>query len=297
MNPDTIKKVAVVPGDRLGDSLLMSVISYNLVKNGYNVVTFSSILGALKEWLPSLTIAPLPKVNEAQHAFKDFSLIIHQHNNPLSREPLSPAPESVVLYGTPFFMQPKSLIDVYLDVCRDTLKLPNLFRSNGLEPPNNLTFRCYKRRIIIHPTSLRAEKNWPAHKFLKLAAKLKKLGYDPQFTVGPQELSQWSWLRTHYPLNEFPTLDHLAAFLYESGFMIGNDSGVAHLASNLGIPTTTLFIRKGVARRWHPNFYPGEVILPSIPLPGRPLKEKYWKYFISVNKVLHSFQRLAKQHP
>lgn len=289
------KKVAILPGNRLGDGLLMSVLSHNLSLNGYSVTTFSTILGSLASWFPSLHFNVLPSLDEAKTVLQDYDLIIHQHPNPLSRIYTKPHQETVVLYGTPFFMQRKSLIDVYMDVCKQTLKLADLSRTNGLKIPYpDLQFRKFMNRVVIHPTSLRKEKNWPVQKFLKLADRLISLGYEPNFTVSPQEFPQWQWLQNHYILKIFPTLDGLAQFLYESGFMIGNDSGVAHLASNLGIPTVTLFIRPGVARRWKPNFYPGKVLLPAIHLPGKQLKEIFWKHLISVNQVVDAFEQLTQ---
>ncbi len=289
-------KVAVVPGNRLGDSLLFSVLTYNLKKNGYYATTFSNILLQMQSWFPNTNLHPLPGVEEGKNTFQPYDLIIHQHPNHLSKQPSCPHQTVEVLYGTRFYMQRKSLIDVYMDVCRQTLELPQLDRSNGIVIPKNLTFRKVNKRIILHPTSLRKEKNWPAEKFTALAKSLKDMGYQPIFIVSPEEKPSWNWLIDQgFELSIFASLSDLAAFIYESGYMIGNDSGIAHLASNVGIPTVSLFIRPGVARRWRPNFYAGKVILPGLHLPGRKLKERYWKRLVSVSKVLTNFKRLVKE--
>lgn len=82
------------------------------------------------------------------------------------------------------------------------------------------------------------------------------------------------------------SLDKVANHIYESGWFIGNDSGLGHLASNLGLNTITLAIRPNLAKQWRPNWMPGIVILPPSWLVTRPLKERFWKNFISVRRVL-----------
>ena len=89
-----------------------------------------------------------------------------------------------------------------------------------------------------------------------------------------------------------PSLDALAQLIYESGWFIGNDSGIGHLASNLGIPTVSLIHRRKTMLRWRPDWAPGEALLPWMPLLLHALKERGWKYFISVNQVLKAFERL-----
>ncbi|MFP3244975.1 MAG: glycosyltransferase family 9 protein, partial [Paraburkholderia sp.] len=83
-----------------------------------------------------------------------------------------------------------------------------------------------------------------------------------------------------------------AAWLYESGWFIGNDSGVGHLASALGIPTLTLFRRRRVAQRWRPGFTVGDIVLPSWWVPTAALKERWWRESIGVGRVLKAFRAL-----
>ena len=94
----------------------------------------------------------------------------------------------------------------------------------------------------------------------------------------------------------FNSLAETATFIYESGWFIGNDSGVGHLASNLGIPTLSLILRPSLARSWRPNFCMGKVILPTRLLLIRKFKEKFWKYFVSVNKVYKGFLDLKSAY-
>ncbi len=93
----------------------------------------------------------------------------------------------------------------------------------------------------------------------------------------------------------FHTLDELAAYLYESGYLIGNDSGLGHLASALSIPTMTFCRRKALAKMWAPSFMPGVVLTPSSLIPnirGLRLRDQYWHRFITVNMARRGFERL-----
>jgi hypothetical protein len=95
----------------------------------------------------------------------------------------------------------------------------------------------------------------------------------------------------------FSGLSELAAFVCESGYMIGNDSGIGHLASCLGLPTVTICRNEQSVRFWRPAWAPGRIITPSKWIPnvkGLRLRDKHWKKWISVNKVFDEFLNLTK---
>ena len=92
------------------------------------------------------------------------------------------------------------------------------------------------------------------------------------------------------------TLDQVAEFIAESGWFIGSDSGLGHLASAIGIPTVSLHQRSKVRKRWHPAFAINEALLPAINLIYKPWKEKYWKYFLSSGQIIRALHRLQKKY-
>lgn len=291
-------KIAIVAGDRLGDGLIIQLITYNLYLQGYDVVLFNTPLLTLKEWFPWCTIKPHFPQGESPEHLKDFDTLIFQHPNRHAKDPILPSQKKIVLYGEPLYMKRRSLVDIYYDCCQKVLGLELVTRTNGIKIPKGLSYRKYSKRVIIHPMSLRPEKNWPKDKFIELGHKLQKLGFDPVYTVSPLEAPLFSDLKEHgFELVVFPKLKDLAVYLYESGFLIGNDSGLSHLASSLQIPTVTLFIRPGVAKRWKPNFYACYPVLPWLHLPGPKLKEKYWKKMVSVSQVLKALLKAVKDHP
>ena len=77
--------------------------------------------------------------------------------------------------------------------------------------------------------------------------------HDVQFVIAPHERERWRDLAAlDIAAPHFANLHELACCVYESGWFIGNDSGIGHLASNLGIPSLSLFRRRRVAERWRP---------------------------------------------
>ena len=121
------------------------------------------------------------------------------------------------------------------------------------------------RRIAIHPGSGGAQKCWPASSFATLIEQLCQQNYPILLLAGPvdheriheiqqlltqsSQLSQLSQLSqsstTSRPnmittLIEAPLL-HIAQLLQQCICYIGNDSGITHLSSMLGIPTIALF--------------------------------------------------------
>jgi ADP-heptose:LPS heptosyltransferase len=181
-------------------------------------------------------------------------------------------------------------------VCEQVLHLPKHTKNVGLIIPTRLTYKKYPKRVVIHPTSGRTAKNWPKEKFVKLALHLKNEGFFPIFIPGTQELSQWNDLADNdLEMANFDNLDDLSSFLYESGYLIGNDSGLGHLASALSIPTLTFCRRKALAKMWAPSFTPGVVLTPSSLIPnirGLRLRDQHWHRFITVNMARRGFERL-----
>jgi heptosyltransferase-3 len=117
-----------------------------------------------------------------------------------------------------------------------------------------------------------------------------------EFILAERERSRWEQRADPLPpLRSFASSAQLAEWLYESGWFIGNDSGVGHLASALGIPTLTIFRRRGVAQRWRPGFTAGVIVLPSWWVPTARLKERWWRESISVRRVIKAFSGLRSR--
>jgi heptosyltransferase III len=297
----------------LGDGVNCLVLSNNLHLNGWRVETYQNGIGSMSNWFPHLEVRPYPSLEQLPRVLNAFDWFFVVHNDTdafvlkLIQEGKRRFPDKmkvIYLYPSKNIVNEPYYADCLTDpslpiaenmrlFCERILHLPKITRSNGFIPPAGLISRKFRKRIAIHPTSARITRNWPKEKFVQLAAWLQEEGYEPALIPGVKEKSEWQGLGFDIPV--FSSLDLLARFIYESGFLIGNDSGLGHLASSLGVPTLTICRRKTWAKMWAPSFHKGVVVTPSSWIPnirGFRLRDQHWKKFISVRKVQRAFERL-----
>ena len=187
-----------------------------------------------------------------------------------------------------------SMVDQAVAFCQLKLGLDDAIADPGFITPESLTARRYPHRVMLHPTSYNEKKNWPHQKYLMLARRLRLQGYDPQFVISPKELALWSpRLGEEFPIPRFANARELGAYLYESGYVIGNDSGVGHLASALGVPVLTLFRKRRDGFCWRPGWGRNVVVRPVVSVGAF---RNSWKRFLSVQRVKRAFDQLVRQH-
>src|SRR5262249_36115775 len=116
--------------------------------------------------------------------------------------------------------------------------------------------------------------------------RLRVKGWDPCFIAPPEEAASWN-------APSLSNLADLAAFLYESGGFIGNDSGPAHLASNVGLPTVAIGPSAKHLAFWRPGWRVGAIAHPPLWIGNTKLVIKNWKFFVSVNQVFKMFMKLS----
>jgi ADP-heptose:LPS heptosyltransferase len=98
--------------------------------------------------------------------------------------------------------------------------------------------------LAIHPGSGSSEKNWPLDRFWQLGEWAKER-CRVLWILGPAEIEN-SEVSTRFKkpnvwvADQVPLLN-LAGILKGCSAYLGNDSGITHLASSLGIPTVALF--------------------------------------------------------
>ncbi len=144
-----------------------------------------------------------------------------------------------------------------------------------------------RRKTVLHPGSGSPLKNWPLNHFVELEKMLARCEFRPVFILGPAEenmegkilrLRSESLSDKCFPeinprleteghtyicvgerkeensradIIEISDLTILVDLLKSAGGYIGNDSGVAHLAAWLGLPTLAIFGPTD-PRRWKP---------------------------------------------
>ena len=310
---DFKKRCAVFSCLGLGDGLIALVLSNNLHLNGFEVTTFHPSLNCLQKWFPHLPLRPFPAQEELGSVLKEFDrffliyeksewmqavLDYTQKNHPEKTTILNPIATPNRDY--PYWEQGRfdgnrPFVENLYVFCKNVMKFMVVTKSNGIVSPDHVKPRRFEKRIILHPASSRSGKNWKREKYFSLASKLQSQGFSLSFILTQEERKGWDLENYETPL--FSKQSELAAYICESGYMIGNDSGIGHLASCMGLPTITICRNEQSAKFWRPAWAPGRIITPSrwVPnLKGLRLRDRYWKDWISVRKVLHHFHDIAK---
>ena len=115
-------------------------------------------------------------------------------------------------------------------------------------PPSSVP-DCYSTRervIAIHPGSGGKYKCWPPDRYAALIKRIDALGFRPLITVGPADDDTLSELlslvdKDSHFLFENRSLTEIAGMLSQCRAMIGNDTGITHLAAAVGTPVIALF--------------------------------------------------------
>lgn len=277
------RKVKVLPCRGIGDALLMLIAAERLHQNGYEVVTVHPHLTQLQNWFPHLKFA-------AEWSLKEDEWILIENDNSERVKRLKKEYRDRVSIFYPTYLDskhgPLSPLDRVFDAKKPmaeniaaaiaSLLEVEVSKENGITPPTHLIHRLHRQRVLLHHTSSLEEKNWLKEKFQEVAHGLKRRGYEPAFVP------------------EFSSLDDLAAYVFQSGYVIGNDSLVGHLASNLQIPTLIVADKQERMNLWRPGWLEGSVVTLAPWIPAWKFFEKNWKYFISSGRVLRSFDDLSR---
>jgi len=281
---------------RLGDSLLTMVVANNLRRNGYRVVVFGDYMNSLKDWFPGFEIHPTVAPAQARALLEGFDVLLHAYAPDVVEGTRSWHPCIHVMDQWPRYRQVKNMVQIQVEICTYELELKDVVEDNGLVAPSHLRLRSHPDRVVIHPTANLKRKSWLPRRFAALALKLRSAGFEPEFILAQHERADWNWLDQYgFARPSFASLAEVATWIYESGWFVGNDSGIAHLASNLGIPAVTLAVRRKIAIRWRPGWAPARAVLPLPVLPGKIAKDRLWKLFLPVSRVLHAFTELRRE--
>ena len=310
------KKVAVFCAEGLGDALMMMIASCSYQKQGYEVVTYTNHLKSFGPWFSGFTFKNKPEEKNYEKELSAYDSVILQHENShkakavyeLKRQ--NKLKDLIVFYnnyrkqkhypireGKDFaFDEKKPVVENLSHSLKTLLQLSHYPKEIGLRIPKDLTHRKNRRRVIIHPTSSSTTKNWHLSKFVALAKKLLRKGFHPCVCITKEERPNFLFLQEYgidVPL--LRDLSDLATWLYEAAYFIGNDSGPAHLASYLQIPSVVIAPLKQSISHWQPGWKKASLVLPPNWVPnvkGLRLREKHWAYFVTVNTVYKAFQKI-----
>jgi heptosyltransferase-3 len=302
---------ALLCASGIGDGLLMMIVAHHLKKSRMNPTVFHSshsFLSPLFEEHHFEDHIPLEilekKLEEFDHVFVEndnseraWHLFRLRDLGKLKHVRFIFPTKSKNFKEGDFLFNPNVPVASNLAECCAAMLGSPYSKENDLSFPEG-TYKKHAKRVVIHPTSNDIKRNWGKSQFLSLANLLSKEGYAPVFCVSPNEREEWESLGIEIP--KFPSLKDVASYIYESGFLIGNDSGLGHLASNLGIETLTISGNSKRVKIWRPDWSNGKVLTPPLPLLNFKginlrIRENYWQKFISVNKVFKTFLELAHE--
>lgn len=292
-----MRKAAVLPASGIGDALLMMIASEQLLLNGYSVTTFHNALPELRDWFPHHKIQHSSHI----HDLKNYDLIIAENDNSEKIQELIHNYRSQLRIFYLTYKEGKHAPLTPLDCVFNAdfpmaknvglaigklLHLTKISTDNGITPPLYLKNIPKRQQVLIHPTSSHVKKNWRPSGFLKIAQLLKNQGLTAQFCMSPDEHNAWKWLSQRgFVVNCPPTLSDLAAEIFLSSYVIGNDSLAGHLASNLGVPSCVIADGEKRMRLWRPGWHPGSLVLTPQWLPKWKFFKNRWAHFIFPNNV------------
>lgn len=287
-------KIKLHPASGIGDGLLMMIAAFHLKGEGHEVILSDHPIKAL-----------FPEYTYTSDDEADLR-IIQNNNSSLIWNILKNRPDNICIFSpkpSPYLTERDCLFSPHKSMAENiayaTGKIlgKKISKSNGLIPSPVVKDPSL---IAMHPSSADCRKNWSPQKFVRLA-KILIPSYRVAFIVSPEERTDWEWvLDLGIELPPLDSLEELKQFLSSAAYFIGNDSGPGHLASNLGIPPLTISGNAQQIRLWRPDFTRGVTITPFFPLPNfkginLAIRDKHWASFVSVHKVLHTFQTLCKK--
>ena len=277
-----IKKVAIICSETISDGLMMMVATHRLSCEGASVTTYHDKLHELADWFGDYTFSRKVPDDQIESELTPFDLVILQYDGgPYAKQVVkvlsgSCKPMLSIFYPTyskythpPLkpcdlvFNKQIPMVDNVALAISSLLGVRDHSKNNGLAPPNHLLHRRYKKRVAILP-SPRIHK-----KYDKIAEEVRKSGFDPIF-LSEENISSG------------------ASIIFESGFFIGPESDLCHLASNLHIPTLVVSGNKKPISLWKPGWLRSSFI--TFP---RWLPQIFLERFVLVSKVVSGFKRLA----
>lgn len=290
------RRVALLMAPRLGDTLLMMTMAHNLAAHGREVTVFGDFAYGLRSWFPGMDIRPSLPQEQAPAVLADYDCAAQMHVGwPYALHACAPSyfyyDAHVVITGKGFIK-----LNQISDYCRDALGLTLSGTDIGLRPPVAGRHRMFEKRVAVHPSSTGAQRCWAPRHFVELGLRLQRQGYEPVFILAPHERAEWTCLTdAGLAIQQSPSLADVAAFLHECGWFIGNESGIGHLASSVGVPTLTLTGRPTRTKAWRPGWSMSRIAYPAY-IPGGRWRDRLWREWLRPGSVMSAFESLTRDY-
>jgi predicted lipopolysaccharide heptosyltransferase III len=242
----------------------------------------------------------LTRATGARHrvGFKSYQYAqLHNHQAPspllLWEQPKTHSVEQQLALlgwtGVPVTDRPRTQLGVSNDA-RETVN--KLLAEAGLSD---------RKVALIHPAAAFATKQWAVENFARVAENLSERGFAPVAIAAPneKELLEKLCAEASVKIATFDlSLPEVTALATQSQLFVGNDSGIAHIASAAGTPAVVIFGSSNIAH-WRPwNSAPAEVVFEEMPC--QPCHGYYCEKFeqpecilrVPVTRVIAAIERL-----
>lgn len=293
-----MKKFAIIPGKGLGDLMILASMAYHLSKK-YKVQIYHPLMKRLQYLMPYVEAFDRPQnlsdmsLEEVEAGFITYEescyfehiypqIKAHFQDKFCALNPCVTDKKDYPFVEEFFFNIKKSFTQNLLDYA--------LAHYIEIAEPkvSGITNSAIKDTtlVIIHSTASKASKSWPKNRFQYIKKALEKRGYTVKYATLPHE--------THAVdegmYSGIKTLEELIEEVSKASLVIGNESGVCHLASALGVPSVVLCRNPRIQRFWGAD-YQGKTyaLFPPkwmINVKNFRLRDKYWRQLIFKKSVL-----------
>ncbi|MET4692687.1 glycosyltransferase family 9 protein [Endozoicomonas lisbonensis] len=317
-------KAAIFPISTLGDGLIFTILAQGLSNSGFETTLFSSTLSELGSILKDFNTKDCDQLEKIDFFLESCDLIIcDPHNAEINsllstkenflkktvwvtctRCPEKYLEKKVHLHNFKFasgalYNKEHSgcnMVQHAVNFCKNSWNLSEIKSTPNIEILKNYKFQRNKNRVCIFPYTPEKEKTYHICGFEKIALELKKNAADPVFIGTKKQLTKFRENRNTctIPFISFESIFELAIYIYESGFVIANDSGGGHLASLLNIPTVTIH-KKNNSFKWKPGWRKSYIVTPIITL--KFFGQRIWSPFIPKKKIINHVMNYNKKKP
>ena len=142
--------------------------------------------------------------------------------------------------------------------CSNLLRDTEFFVSEELRKKTELLGLKLKKYGVLHTGSGAPVKRWHPYKYAKLISLLQKDGVQQIVLIGSADetdsvFKALASSENIIDLGGKTTLGELGAVVSEAAFFVGTDSGPAHIAAALKVPSVIIFSGANLPTRWAPQ--------------------------------------------
>jgi Glycosyltransferase family 9 (heptosyltransferase) len=299
-----MKKFALIPARGLGDLMIVAGMAFNLSKK-YKVQIYHPLIQRLHHLMPFVEAYDRPQNISDMHLHDVEDCVMIYEDSPFF-DNLQPQLKNhfdqkffvlnpVVTEKKDYKFADDFFFNIKRSFSQNLLDFALTHYLDAAEPKTSGIKHNFKKEpklVVIHATASKESKSWFTQRFLHVKKKLEKQGFKVVFATLPHETKAieqglYSGLKT---------LEDLVENVAKAELVIGNESGVCHLASALGTRSLVLCRNPRIQRFWGADYegasYP--IFPPTwmINVKNLRIRDKYWRQLIFKSTVTSEAMKL-----